>query len=246
MQSEGPAEAMPTDIGKKSARRMSNFDGLRGLGIILVVLYHMGYSMARNAWMCISVFFCLSGLLITGVTVDAYERKGRVDVMRFWANRILRLFPALFLVIIFCSISRLFRDEDEQEFSREGSDLLWAVAFLTNYNLVFVHKDNYFDGFRKPSITRHLWTLSIEEQYYLCWPIALYGWTKMFPARKREREDKSDNDRKNQDMMPCLQAMCFGECLVIAFSYFSSLLTIQELGMSAAYYSTWSRMGGDV
>ena len=172
--------------------------------------------------------------------------------MRFWSNRISRLFPALFLVILICTISRFFRDEDEQEFAREGSDLLWAVAFLTNYNLVFVHKDSYFDGFLKPSITRHLWTLSIEEQYYLCWPIILYCWTKIFPASQKKAKAGEDvhymdctRDR-DRDMMPFLRALCFGECLVISLSYFSSLHTIDKLGMSAAYYSTWSRMGGNI
>ena len=149
------------------SKRVTNFDGLRGLGVILVVLYHMGYRVAHHAWLCISVFFCLSGLLITGVTIQAYERRGHIDVLRFWSNRVARLFPAVMLIIVLCAISRFLRIEDEAEYSREGNDLLWAVAFLTNYNLVFVHKDGYFDAFAKPSITRHLWTLSIEEQVSL-------------------------------------------------------------------------------
>ena len=122
------------------SKRVSNFDSIRGVGIILVVLYHMDYRIANHAWLCISAFFTLSGLMITGVTIQALERKGHVDVLGFSRNRVARLFPGLFLLLVLCAVGRFWRHEDEAEFRREGMDLLWAIPFLTNYNLcVAVH-----------------------------------------------------------------------------------------------------------
>lgn len=134
---------------------MTNFDGLRGVGIVLVILYHMGYRLVRHAWLCISILFTLSGLLITGITVQSYERTGQIDVVRFWSRRVGRLFPALFVTIILSALSRFVRDEDQAEFWYERNDLLWACTFLSNYNMVFVRKDDYFAAFQKPSITRY-------------------------------------------------------------------------------------------
>jgi len=156
------------DTGPTRAR---NLDGLRGFGTFLVFLYHMGYS--DNAWLCISIFFSLSGFIITSITVEAYERRGYVDVLKFWAKRISRLFPALLLLIIILVTSQKFRRNDEITFIREKDDLLFATFFLTNYNLIYNNKDDYFDNFAQPSITRHMWTLSIEEQYYIIWPLII-------------------------------------------------------------------------
>lgn len=133
--------------GTAAFGRMTNFDGLRGLGIIIVILYHMEYSLFKSGWICISYFFSLSGFLITAMTLRRFEITGSIDVLRFWSLRIGRLFPAFFFAICLCAFSRFFRVEDEKELYYERNDLLYGVAFLTNYNLIYVRKDDYFAGF---------------------------------------------------------------------------------------------------
>eukprot|EP00873_Tetraselmis_striata_P002860 jgi/Tetstr1/423124/TSEL_013893.t1 len=202
-----------------------------------------------GAWLSISRFFCMSGLLITGLTVEAFERTGRVDVLGFWSRRIARLFPALFVLVGAISLSRLFRTEDEVQLWMERSDMWWALGYLTNVNLVFFRKDDYFTASSRPSITRHLWTLSIEEQYYFAWPLLFVLWTRLFahsrkPASSAEKSLLSGPDKGDAvRFRSCVRALAVGECVVMALSYLSSVWTIRQLGLSAAYYSTLCRAG---
>ena len=257
--------------------RLPILDGLRGVGIIVVILYHLGYSQVRHAWLCISLFFSMSGLVITGTTVESFELRGTVDVVGFWSRRVARLFPALFLVLVLCAVSRFFRAEDTTEIQLwyEWSDLMWALVYLANVNLAFFRKDDYFAATLKPSIARHLWTLSIEEQYYIVWPLLFALWSRIgfwcenirarrsktlaLPEPLMDVESKSRHSSLKEGdkcghpagtgkalsgrLNTCLKALLVGDCIVIALSYFSSLWTIEELGLSAAYYSTWCRAG---
>lgn len=231
--------------------RMKNLDGARGIGVLTVVLYHMGFSAFQNAWLCISFFFTLSGFLITAMTVEAFERKGEVEIIKFWAKRVSRLFPALFLVLIAVAFSHYFREDDGITFARERTDMLYSTFFLTNYNLIYQNKDDYFDAFAKPSITRHMWTLSIEEQYYIIWPLIIYLTTYLFgqkntisgPLASASSPDTNSRYLLQPHMRKCFWALSVGECLVIAGSFWASRRTINTLGVSAAYYSTLCRMG---
>ena len=211
-------------------------DTQRAAGICLVILYHMGYERFQNAWICISYFFSLSGFLITKTTVEAYERRGFVDIPKFYAKRISRLFPALLVTVNLIALSqklpyRKREHDDGITFQREGTDLWYATIFATNFNLVYNQVDDYFDEFTAPSITRHLWTLSIEEQYYIVWPLVIWTLTKLF------------GDRSGKPKRRYLWAIVILDTLVIISSYFSSHATIKKMGMSAAYFSTWCRMG---
>jgi len=223
---------------------------------MLVMAYHMGVPCVQQAWLFISGFFCMSGLLITGLTVEAFQRRGKVDVLGFWSRRVARLFPALFILVIAIALSRLFRTEDDVQLWMERSDMWWALGYLTNVNLVYFRKDDYFAETSRPSITRHLWTLSIEEQYYIAWPLLFLLWTRLFvPARKPSSDagqmllpgakenntyERNSNATKYE---ACVRALAVGECVVMALSYLSSVWTIRQLGLSAAYYSTLCRAG---
>ena len=228
---------------KAAIMRFGHTDGLRGVGVMLVMFYHMGYQFMVNAWFCISMFFSLSGFLITAVTIESYERKGYVDILRFWSRRISRLFPAAILTIMAVTFSQNFRHDDGISFSVEKEDLVFAALFATNYNLVYRNKDDYFNEFLHPSITRHMWTLSIEEQYYFFWPMLIFAWTYMFGKKTNVYNKAEQKYEMKIDMTSCLWALCLGEILVISFSFFSSWETIEELGFSAGYYNTWCRMG---
>lgn len=232
--------------------RMTNYDGIRGIGISIVILYHLGYPIVNSGWVCISYFFSMSGFLITAMTVQKFESMGEINIVNFWSLRIGRLFPALFLTIFLCATSRFFRVEDEKEFVYERNDLLYGLSILTNYNLVFVRRDDYFAHFSKPSITRHMWSLAIEEQYYAIWPVIFYTYTRIFSLKPKQAEvsimPKESNSTKctlsdEKKLRRFLIALCVGEGFVMVLSHIASLATYSKLGVSAAYYSTWCRMG---
>ncbi|KAL7488436.1 hypothetical protein ACHAW6_014009 [Cyclotella cf. meneghiniana] len=225
---------------------VQSFDALRGIGVIIVILYHMGYERFSNAWFEISLFFAMSGFLITKTTVESYERNHHVDVLKFWAKRISRLFPALLLMLVVLVLSQKlpFRRNDGVQFQREANDLFYAALFLTNYNLVYKQPDDYFDDFSAPSITRHLWTLSIEEQYYIMWPLVVWLLAKIFDGTgKPNYSGAGHHHNLSYSTKTFLQSILAMDVGIIIFSYYSSLWSIENMGMTAAYYSTWCRMG---
>jgi len=278
LSTEKGKESVSTGTIEKKSRNVASpqvplCDSSRGIGIVLVVLYHMGYQAFMNAWMFITLFFSLSGFLITKNTIEAFERNGHVDIMKFWAKRVSRLFPVALLMIIIIVLSQTmpFRHNDGATYQREATDLWYATIFLTNYNLVYLQPDDYFDEFSQPSVTRHLWTLSIEEQYYILWPLVVWVLTKVifYFFKKDVGEDVEEKDLKSSaiesgnqgtdvmeehvDYKPYLlqstsiksliRAIFIMDLVVMIVSYFSSWVTIDAMGLTAAYYSTWCRMG---
>ena len=220
---------------------MIAMDTQRGYGILMVIAYHLGYDFAKNFWWFISLFFSLSGFLITKTTVEAFERRGRVDILKFWAKRVSRLFPALLLAVNAIVLSqklpyRQNHHNDGIRFQREAVDLVYATVFATNINLVFNQVDDYFDEFTPPSITRHLWTLSIEEQYYIIWPLVVWCIVKFTVGGR-------DNISKAYEKKSYMKAILVMDVFVMVGSVFSSLITIDRMGLSAAYFSTLCRMG---
>ncbi len=225
--------------------RVPSFDTLRGIGVILVTLYHMGYKSFANAWFVISLFFSLSGFLITKVTVESYERHGTIDITKFWARRVSRLFPALLSTIVAIVLTQkmpFLRINDGVQFQKEKVDLLYATLFATNINLMYNQLDDYFLESAAPSITRHLWTLSIEEQYYIVWPLVVWFLAKCFGkegSRARGLQFQLEQDYSVPDLSTkrLLVSILTMDSFVIVFSYFSSLITIQNKGMSAVSWS---------
>jgi len=267
---------------KMNSKYLAHLDGWRGHGIIVVMFYHMGFTLCRHGWLCISLFFVLSGLLITGITVNQFEKHGRIDVVRFWSRRVGRLLPALLLLITMVAVVSKFQDLDSEDIFYLRGDLLWGLFYFENVHLINKQED-YFAGFQKPSVMRHVWTLAVEEQYYLFWPIIFWMWLQLQRpsiicggdkngcvergdgevlrnVEKIESEtdtpspavdcsdlppiiEDSKVSRTSPALRKTLKTLCFGELLVIVLSYWSSHVTIQEMGMSAAYFSTWSRCG---
>jgi len=257
-------EKAPESAPKETGKYLPHLDGWRGTGIILVVFYHMGFTLCRHGWLCISLFFSLSGLLITGITVNQFEKSGSIAVVRFWSRRVGRLLPALLLVIVMVS---LFQGLDSEDLFYLRGDLIWGIFYFENVHLIN-KKEDYFAGFQKPSLMRHVWTLAVEEQYYLFWPIIFWLWTQLGMrgicsgtkagpegASQREMLSKTENgdteaaeeEDESSGTSPALRttlkALCFGELLVMSLSYWATHITITEMGMSAAYFSTWSRCG---
>ncbi|KAL7475128.1 LOW QUALITY PROTEIN: hypothetical protein ACHAW6_001051, partial [Cyclotella cf. meneghiniana] len=206
----------------------------------------MRYKRFSDTWFEISLFFAMSGFLITKTTVESNECNRHVDVLKFWAKRISHLFPALLLMLVVLVLSQKlpFRRNDGVQFQREANDLFYAALFLTNYNLVYKQPDDYFDDFSAPSIPRHLWTLSIEEQYYIIWTLVVWLLPKIFDgAGKPNYSGASHHHNLLYSTKMFLQAILAMDVGIMIFLHYSSLWSKENMGMMDAYYSTWCRMG---
>ena len=155
----------PAALGYRPA-----LDGLRALAVAAVVAYHLGYGWARGGFLGVDVFFVLSGFLITTLLLDDHQRHGRLRLGRFWGRRARRLLPALAVVLVAVSLAVRFLAPDQGW--RIRGDLLAAAAYVSNWRLVFTHQ-SYFQAMGRPPLLQHLWSLAVEEQFYLLWPLVM-------------------------------------------------------------------------
>jgi len=142
-------------------------DGLRGVAVAGVVAFHLGY--LRGGFLGVDLFFVLSGYLITSLLAMEWVRRGTVDLKVFWVRRARRLLPALFLVIAAVSVYAAFAARTI-DLARIRSDGLATLLYSANWHELAVQTD-YFDTVRTPSPLQHTWSLAIEEQFYVLWPL---------------------------------------------------------------------------
>ena len=156
-------------------------DGVRALAVTGVVLYHAGVSWVPGGFLGVDVFFVLSGYLITSMLLVERAGSGRIDLGRFWRGRARRLLPALALVVLFALIatSTIARDD----LARTRDDALASVVFMTNWQEI-IASHSYFNAFGRPSLLQHLWSLAVEEQFYLIWPLLLVGGLRWLGRRR--------------------------------------------------------------
>src|SRR5262245_59947737 len=142
-------------------------DGLRALAVVAVLLYHADVAWLPGGFLGVDVFFVLSGYLITALLLAEWHAHRSIDLPRFWLRRARRLLPALFAVIAIALAFALVWLPDEVANLR--GDALAALAYVTNWHLIF-KQDSYFETIGRPSLFQHLWSLAVEEQFYLLWP----------------------------------------------------------------------------
>ena len=146
-----------------------------------VIAYHVGLGWAGGGLLGVGVFFVLSGYLITDLLVAEYRRNRRIDLRKFWLRRARRLLPALFLMLfVVVGWATLF-DSSQLESIRD--DLPSAMAYFSNWWFIHQHV-SYFARFGPPSPLGHLWSLAIEEQFYLLWPLLLIVGLRWGRSRK--------------------------------------------------------------
>ena len=156
-------------------------DGVRGLAVIAVLLFHGGVSWAKGGFLGVDAFFVLSGLLITSLLLDETRRTGVVDLAHFWSRRARRLLPALLLVV---AAAGAYGATLAPRGSLEGlrKDAIATLFYVANWRFIQAGAD-YFEATAAPSVLRHTWSLAIEEQFYLVWPLVL--WAIARAARRR-------------------------------------------------------------
>ncbi|WP_071466508.1 acyltransferase family protein [Polynucleobacter asymbioticus] len=146
-----------------------DIDGLRALAVLLVVIYHAFPNWAHGGFVGVDIFFVISGYLITSIILDGLADK-TFSLVDFYCKRIIRIFPALILVLA-CSIGLGWFMLYPAELQLLGKHLLSAVGFFSNFT--YLSEAGYFDSQAVEKPLLHLWSLAIEEQFYLIWPILL-------------------------------------------------------------------------
>lgn len=200
---------MGTNLWSEGYR--ADIDGLRALAIILVVLHHIFPRHLTGGFVGVDVFFVISGYLITGMILKE-AALSRLNLIEFYAKRIRRIFPALFLVISFSIIFGwliLLKDE----FSVLGKHVVGGVGFVANF--IYWNESGYFDALSAQKPLLHLWSLAVEEQFYLFWPLVVYSALRV---------------KRLHIVLPLLVAVSFVVSVVLCDAY-----------PVAGYYSPFSR-----
>src|SRR2546421_3559321 len=150
-------------------------DGLRALAVIAVFLFHArphtdGSPWLQGGFLGVDLFFVLSGYLITSLLLVEWEARNRIDLRRFWARRARRLLPALVVVVLASLIlAAIFARSD---LDKTRGDAVSSLLYYTNWHLIIANH-SYFNLMGLPSLLQHLWSLAVEEQFYLIWPLLL-------------------------------------------------------------------------
>jgi peptidoglycan/LPS O-acetylase OafA/YrhL len=149
-----------------------------------VLLYHAELAWIPGGFLGVEVFFVISGYLITALLLAQWRQLGRVDVRAFWLGRARRLLPALYLVLVVTLAYAVVFLPGEVAGLR--GDVLAALGYVTNWYLVLGH-ESYFEAIGRPSLLKHLWSLAVEEQFYLAWPLVLALGLSLGATRWRRR-----------------------------------------------------------
>ena len=159
----------------------AEIDGLRALAVITVILFHAGFELFSGGYVGVDVFFVISGYLITTILIEDIENK-QFSIVNFYERRARRILPALFFVIV-CCVPLAWMLMSDAALSKFGSGLIGVSLFISN--VVFWKQQGYFDESAELNPILHTWSLAVEEQYYLLFPIFLiaawrYGKNRVF------------------------------------------------------------------
>ena len=165
----------------RGVRYIPAIDGLRAVAVIAVMLYHLGFNWIPGGFLGVDLFFVISGYVITRLLLDSIQRSGGLDLRAFYAARIRRLLPPLVFMIIVTTIIVGFWAPDTMR--RFLGDAPFALFGGMNWWLVFRHTD-YFEAIGRPPLLQHTWSLGVEAQFYLVWPLILLLVLRYFGKHK--------------------------------------------------------------
>ncbi len=170
-ESVGPTPPQPHEpVRRAHLAYAPGLDGVRALAVTAVVIFHLGASWLAGGFLGVDVFFTLSGFLITSILLTEFHSRGRIDVKNFYLRRARRLLPALYLLL--GGVTLVAAVFARGELHRLRGDVVAALGYSTNWTQIFWNR-SYFDQLDRPSLLQHLWSLAVEEQFYLLWPLIL-------------------------------------------------------------------------
>jgi peptidoglycan/LPS O-acetylase OafA/YrhL len=218
---------MPEPV-KRNQRYMPGLDGLRAIAVIAVIAFHLDRDAVPGGQLGVGIFFTLSGYLITDLLLAQLSARGRIKLGSFWLARARRLLPALFVMLaIVIAWVTIFGPAQPDQF-RKG--VFSGIFYFNNWEQIAANS-SYFARFADESPLIHLWSLSVEEQFYILWPFLLLIGTKIV----RERPLASG-------VRPRLALVTLG--LAVASSILMAVLYHPSLDPSRIYYGTDTRAGG--
>ncbi len=157
-------------VTKRGIQYIPAIDGLRAIAVIAVMLYHLGVSWIPGGFLGVDLFFVISGYVITRLLLDSIQERGGLDLRDFYLARIRRLLPPLVFMIVTTSIFvGLWAPDTTKKFL---TDAPFSLTGAMNWWLVFNHQD-YFEASGRPPLLQHTWSLAVEAQFYLLWPLIL-------------------------------------------------------------------------
>ena len=197
-----------------------SLDGLRALSVMAVILYHADVSWMPGGFLGVEVFFVVSGFLITSLLLEERSQSGTVDLRHFWIRRARRLLPALYLLLAVVSAASILVYHDAA--GRLGGDVLAALTYVYNWWQIYLD-ESYFAQAGRPPLLQHLWSLAVEEQFYLVFPpLFALGLVKLGHVRLRW----------------AVFATALGSALLMA------VLFREGTDTSFIYYATFTRLSG--
>ena len=198
---------------------LPGLDGMRAIAVIAVLLYHAQVGWVPGGYLGVEVFFVISGFLITSLLLAEREQTGQIALGVFWTRRARRLLPALFTVLAVVAAYVSF--VDASQIDRLRREIAGAFFYISNWQLIW-SEQSYFETWN-PSYLQHLWSLAVEEQFYVLWPLLVVG--GLFLLRKRG--------------FPWLVAGLALGSAVLAFALFTP-----GMDTSRIYYGTDTRAAG--
>jgi peptidoglycan/LPS O-acetylase OafA/YrhL len=167
----------------------ADIQGLRAIAILLVVFNHSHVPGFSGGFIGVDVFFVLSGFLISGILIKEYRQSGRIDYFAFIARRLKRLYPALFVMLVTTILLASFILSG-YEYSQQAGSAPYAATWISNFYFVFSVND-YFAQLKARDLFLHTWSLAVEEQFYLLWPLTLLALFGLSVSTKGQKDGRS-------------------------------------------------------
>lgn len=205
-------------LNQPMKRYMPGMDGLRAISVLAVIAYHLDLKWAQGGLLGVGIFFVLSGYLITDQLLMEWKVNHDVSIWNFWLRRFRRLLPAMLSMLLLVALWLLAADPARLLLLQ--GDFISSVFYVNNWYLIF-HEVSYFESFGPASPIGHLWSLSIEEQFYVVWPIVLLIFLRFAPRRGK--------------LLSCMLVLALVSAMAMALMY------VPGTDPSRVYYGTDTR-----